>query len=261
VNLLEVERLNVRYGRRPGFLRRTGTEVHAVVDVSLRIRQGTTLGLVGESGSGKSTVARAILGLEEIAGGTIVFDGKTISGLPEGAFRPYRKRVQMVFQDPFGSLNPRWTVEAIIAEPLQIHFPGLRRPERVERVVGLLEKVGLNPDHRRRWPHQFSGGQRQRVGIARALAVEPELIVCDEPVSALDVSVQAQVVNLLQDLQQELGLTYLFIAHDLAVVEHLSQEVVVMHRGRVVEAGSVADVYGSPQSEYTRTLLAAVPSV
>jgi len=261
VNLLEVERLNVRYGRRPVFLRRTVIEVQAAVDVSFRIRQGTTLGLVGESGSGKSTVARAILGLERIASGKIVFDGKTISGLPEEAFRPYRKRVQMVFQDPFGSLNPRWTVEAIIAEPLQIHFPGLRRQERVERVVGLLEKVGLNPDHRRRWPHQFSGGQRQRVGIARALAVEPELIVCDEPVSALDVSVQAQVVNLLQDLQQELGLTYLFIAHDLAVVEHLSQEVVVMHRGRVVEAGSVADVYGAPQSEYTRTLLAAVPSV
>ncbi|MBV9491627.1 MAG: ABC transporter ATP-binding protein [Verrucomicrobia bacterium] len=259
--MLALEGLNVWYPVRATFGRRSGDWIKAAVDVSFAVPRGSTVGLVGESGSGKSSVARAVLKLEKITSGRIRFDGIDVTGLPEPQFRPYRKRAQMIFQDPYGSLNPRWPVEAIIAEPLRIHFPNWSRNDRRERVIDLLNLVGLKPEHRRRLPHQFSGGQRQRIGIARALAVEPELLICDEPVSALDVSVQAQIVNLLQDLQEGLGLTYLFIAHDLAVVEHLSDEVVVMHRGRVVEAGPVAAVYGNPRSDYTRNLLASVPSL
>lgn len=260
MNLLEVDRLNVWYPVRTAFGRRAGEWIKAAIDVSFSVPAGSTVGLVGESGSGKSTVARAVLNLEKVTGGRIHFDGVDVTNLPEPAFRPYRKRVQMVFQDPYGSLDPRWTVEAIVAEPLRIHFPRWHSEERRARVVQLLEKVGLKADHRRRLPHEFSGGQRQRIGIARALAVEPQLLVCDEPVSALDVSVQAQIVNLLQDLQEQLGLAYLFIAHDLAVVEHLSDRVVVMQHGRVVEAGPVSAVYSAPRSEYTRKLLDSVPA-
>ena len=260
MNLLEIDRLNVWYPVRTAFGCRAGEWIKAAVDVSFSVPPGATVGLVGESGSGKSTVARAVLNLERVTSGRIRFDGVDVTNLPEPQFRPYRKRVQMVFQDPYGSLDPRWTVEAIIAEPLRIHFPRWTGGERRARVVQLLEKVGLKSDHRRRLPHEFSGGQRQRIGIARALAVEPELLVCDEPVSALDVSVQAQIVNLLQDLQEQLGLAYLFIAHDVAVVEHLSRQVVVMQHGRVVEAGPVSTVYSAPQSEYTRKLLDSVPA-
>ncbi len=252
MNALEVVGLRVEY---PG---PAGTIV-AVDGVSLTVPRGSTVGLVGESGSGKSTVARAVMNLERITAGTVRFDGTDVTNLPERRFRPFRKRMQMVFQDPYGSLDPRWSVGATVAEPLRIHFPRWDARRRAERVAELLERVGLRPEHGDRLPHEFSGGQRQRVGIARALAVEPELLLCDEPVSALDVSVQAQIVNLLSDLQRDLGLTLLFIAHDLAVVEHLSQFVAVMHRGRVVEAGPTPEVFRTPKSEYTRALLDSVP--
>jgi oligopeptide transport system ATP-binding protein len=196
-----------------------------------------------------------------ITSGTIQFAGTDITSLSELEFRPWRRQIQMIFQDPFGSLNPRWTILQIISEPLKIHFPDLSRSEREERVAQLLQKVGLSRDHSERFPHEFSGGQRQRIGIARALAVEPKLIVCDEVVSALDVSVQAQIVNLLQDLQDELGLSYLFISHDLAVVEHISHDVVVMLRGQIVEKADAVSIYTRPQHEYTRNLLASVPSL
>jgi oligopeptide transport system ATP-binding protein len=232
-----------------------------VTDVSFSISPGKTLGLVGESGSGKTTVGKAVLRLVPITSGTIRLAATDITTLPESRFRPFRRQAQMIFQDPFGSLNPRWNILGIINEPLKIHFPELNRSQREERVVQLLRKVGLSPNSLRRFPHEFSGGQRQRIGIARALAVEPKLIVCDEAVSALDVSVQAQIVNLLQDLQQELGLSYLFISHDLAVVEHISHDVVVMYRGKIVEKADAASIYRHPQHEYTRNLLASVPSV
>jgi ABC-type oligopeptide transport system ATPase subunit len=241
------------------FLRRTTGEVRAVTNVSLSIPAGKTVGLVGESGSGKSTIGMAILKLVPITGGTIHFRGADITSLPEKTFRPFRKEMQMIFQDPFGSLNPRWTILQSLDEPLRVHFPSLSRSDKKVKAAALLRKVGLNPDHLGRYPHEFSGGQRQRIGIARALAVEPALIVCDEPVSALDVSVQAQIVNLLSDLQEELGIAYLFIGHDLAVVEHISDEIVVLSRGQVVESGPSEIVCRDPQHEYTRNLLASVP--
>jgi peptide/nickel transport system ATP-binding protein/oligopeptide transport system ATP-binding protein len=203
----------------------------------------------------------AILKLVPITSGTVTFRGNDITALSEREFRPQRRQMQMIFQDPFGSLNPRWDILRIVTEPLQVHFPALNASQREDRASGLLRKVGLKPELLRRFPHEFSGGQRQRIGIARALAAEPALIVCDEPVSALDVSVQAQIVNLLSDLQAELGITYLFIAHDLAVVEHLSDEVVVLWRGEVVEAASAEMIYREPKHEYTRNLLASVPSL
>jgi peptide/nickel transport system ATP-binding protein/oligopeptide transport system ATP-binding protein len=236
-------------------------EVKAVDDVSFEVRRGETVGLVGESGSGKTTVGRAIIRLLEPTAGTILYQEKNISSLGTRAFRPYRKKIQIIFQDPYNSLNPRLSIFEIIGEALEIHFPQMSREDRRERVSGLLEKVGLKKDHLDRYPHEFSGGQRQRVGIARALAVDPEFIVCDEPVSALDVSVQAQIVNLLQDLQEELGLTYLFIAHDLAVVEHISDFVLVMNGGKIMEAATAEAIYENPQHEYTRKLLSAVPSL
>ena len=259
--LLKVENLKVYFPILGGVLRHKVGEVKAVDDVSFEVRRGETVGLVGESGSGKTTVGRAIIRLVDPTSGKIAYKGHNISQLGARAFRPYRKKIQIIFQDPYNSLNPRLSIFEIIGEALEIHFPAMTREQRRERVAGLLEKVGLKKDHLDRYPHEFSGGQRQRVGIARALAVDPEFIVCDEPVSALDVSVQAQIVNLLQDLQEELGLTYLFIAHDLAVVEHISDFVLVMNAGKIMEAATAEAIYENPQHEYTKKLLSAVPSL
>jgi ABC-type oligopeptide transport system ATPase subunit len=206
-------------------------------------------------------VARALLKLLTPTAGTILFRGQSILPMAESEFRPLRKEMQMVFQDPIGSLNPRMTIESILGEPLEIHFPKLSREERREKSAAMLQRVGLPADGLQRYPHEFSGGQRQRIGIARALAVKPKFIVCDEPVSALDVSVQAQIVNLLQDLQEQLGIAYLFIAHDLAVVEHVSDHVIVMHRGKIVESAPAGAIYEDPQHEYTKKLLSAVPKL
>ncbi len=257
--LLEVRNLKVWFPIRTGIFRRHTDDVKAVDDVSFSIEPGTTVGLVGESGSGKTTIGRALLKLIPATAGEVIYEGNSILPLSEGEFRSYRRRMQMIFQDPFGSLNPRLSIFQIIGEALEIHFPAMNRDERRSRVADLLRKVGLKPEMMERYPHEFSGGQRQRIGIARALAVEPKFIVCDEPVSALDVSVQAQIVNLLQDLQEQLGLTYLFIAHDLAVVEHISDHVLVMYHGKIVESAPADQIYENPQHEYTRKLLAAVP--
>ncbi|MDD5351526.1 MAG: ATP-binding cassette domain-containing protein [Chthoniobacteraceae bacterium] len=259
--LLEVTNLRTWFPVTTGLLRRHTGDVKAVDDVSFAVEEGTTVGLVGESGSGKTTLGRTVLKLTPATGGSIRYNGREILPLSQRAFRPLRREMQMIFQDPFGSLNPRLSILSIIAEPLEIHFPEMTRADRRERVAGLLRQVGLAPEMMTRYPHEFSGGQRQRIGIARALAVKPKFIVCDEPVSALDVSVQAQIVNLLQDLQEELGLTYLFIAHDLAVVEHISNHVLVMYHGKIVESASAEALYADPQHPYTRKLLAAVPTV
>ena len=261
MNILEVRNLTVWFPRKSSLLRRTIGQVKAVTGVSFVIPTGKTVGLVGESGSGKTTVAMAIMNLVSTTEGNILFRGRDMTNLSEKEFRPLRRQIQIIFQDPFGSLNPRWDVLRIVTEPFQVHFPSLTASERKERAAELLRRVGLKPELLQRFPHEFSGGQRQRIGIARALAVEPALIVCDEPVSALDVSVQAQIVNLLEDLQQELGISYLFISHDLAVVEHISDLVVVMYRGEVVEAAAAEIIYRDPKHEYTRNLLASVPSL
>ena len=235
-----------------------GAPVRAVDGVDLDLHQGETLALVGESGSGKSTTGRLLLRLIEPTAGTVMLDGEDVLALRPRALRAARRRMQIVFQDPYGSLNPRMTIGAMLAEPLRLH--GLARgPAVAARVESLLLQVGLRPDHARRYPHEFSGGQRQRIGIARALAVEPQLIVCDEPVSALDVSIQAQIVNLLQALQRRHGLAYLFIAHDLAVVRHIADRVAVMYLGRIVETAPVAALFARPRHPYTRALLSAVP--
>jgi peptide/nickel transport system ATP-binding protein/oligopeptide transport system ATP-binding protein len=259
--LIEVEDLRTWFPQAGGLLGRKGEPVKAVDGVSFTVEAGQTVGLVGESGSGKTTVGRTLLKLTPATGGSARYEGREILGLSEGEFRPLRRQMQMIFQDPFGSLNPRMTIGATVGEPLEIHFKSMSRSDRAERVADLLKKVGLDPAMAARYPHEFSGGQRQRIGIARALAVEPRFIVCDEPVSALDVSVQAQIVNLLQDLQEELGLAYLFIAHDLAVVEHISDTVLVMYRGKIVEQAPAERLYADPQHEYTRRLLAAVPKI
>ena len=240
------------FGKSPGI-------VKAVDGVSFDIRRGETLGLVGESGCGKTTIGRAILQLNRITDGTIAFDGRNLEASSAEGTRGLRRRIQLIFQDPYASLNPRMSVGRAIAEPIRLH--GLRRgePEIQGRVRELLSLVGLAPHYASRYPHEFSGGQRQRIGIARALACEPELIICDEPVSALDVSIQAQVVNLLQDLQRQLGLTYLFIAHGLSVIQHISDRVAVMYLGRIAEIGDRRAVYGNPRHPYTRSLLSAVP--
>lgn len=257
--LLEVRDLRVYFPVHSGLLRRHTGDFKAVDGVSFTVEAGKTVGLVGESGSGKTTIGRSIVKLIPATSGQILWKGKDILPLSDKEFRPLRREIQYIFQDPFGSLNPRMTVGAIVGEALEIHFRELGASERRDRVEGLLKRVGLQPEMTARYPHEFSGGQRQRIGIARALAVEPKFLICDEPVSALDVSVQAQIVNLLQDLQEELGLALLFIAHDLAVVEHISETVLVLHRGRIVESGQASEVLRDPQDPYTRELLSAVP--
>ncbi|MFZ5990164.1 MAG: ABC transporter ATP-binding protein [Deinococcota bacterium] len=257
-NLLEVKDLKKWFPIRGGILSRVVANVKAINGVSFSVKKGEVLGLVGESGSGKTTVGRTILRLIEPTEGSIKFNGQEITTLSKAQLRPYRRKMQIIFQDPFASLNPRMTVGDIIAEPLVIHGIGTPQ-ERQERVANLLRTVGLSPDHVRRYPHEFSGGQRQRIGIARALAVEPEFVVADEPVSALDVSIQAQVVNLLQDLKEQFGLTVLFIAHDLAVVEYISDRIAVMYLGRIMELATSKQLYANPKHPYTEALLSAIP--
>jgi len=259
--LLEVKDVVKYFPVKSGsFSRSRGDRVRAVDGVSLEVRKGETLGLVGESGCGKSTLARVITALQPATAGKVIFKGTDITALKRKKMRPVRRDVQMVFQDPYGSLNPRRRVGSILGEPFAVH--GIASGgERKKRVQELMEVVGLSPEHYNRFPAEFSGGQRQRIGIARALALRPELIVCDEPVSALDVSIQAQILNLIEDLQSEFGLTYVFIAHDLSVVRHVSNRVAVMYLGRIAEVGPCEDIYGSARHPYTASLLSAVPIV
>jgi oligopeptide transport system ATP-binding protein len=257
--LLRVDRLKMHFPIYKGVLRRQVGEIKAVDDVSFEIAEGETLGLVGESGCGKSTTGRAILRLYDPTGGSIALEGREIAHLEGRALRALRPRMQMIFQDPQASLNPRMTVGSIIAEPLDEHA-SLDRKGRRKRVLELMDAVGLNRAFSNRYPHEFSGGQRQRIGIARALALSPKFIVCDEPIAALDVSIQAQVVNLLEDLQEKLGLTYLFISHDLSMVRHLATRVAVMYLGRIAEIGPAATLYETPLHPYTEALISAVPS-
>jgi len=256
--LLEVKHLKKHFPIKGGVFSKTIGYVYAVDDVNFSLGRGETLGLVGESGCGKSTTGRTILRLIEPTDGMIAFEGQDITKLDKSAMRGLRREMQIIFQDPYASLNPRMTVGSIIGEPLEIHKMA-RGSEKEERVASLLQKVGLRAEDMRKYPHEFSGGQRQRIGIARALALNPKLIVCDEPVSALDVSIQAQVINLLEDLQDEFGLSYLFIAHNLNVVEHISDRVAVMYLGQIVELASDEDMYKNPQHPYTEALLSAVP--
>ena len=256
--LLEVRHVKKYFPIRSGVLQREVARVHAVDDVSFVIRPGETLGLVGESGCGKSTLGRTIVRLLEPTDGQIIFQGRDVSHLGTRAMRPLRRELQMVFQDPYASLNPRKRVGTIVSDPMRIHNLG-SRAEQKQRVGEILESVGLSPEHYNRFPHEFSGGQRQRIGIARALALRPKLIVADEPVSALDVSIQSQMLNLLDDLQNELQLTYLFIAHDLGVVRHVSDRIAVMYLGKLVEVSPAEELYTRPIMPYTEALLSAVP--
>jgi peptide/nickel transport system ATP-binding protein/oligopeptide transport system ATP-binding protein len=257
--LLEVRGLKKHFPIKQGILGRTVGQVYAVDGVSFTIKQGETLGLVGESGCGKSTAGKSILRLIEPTAGTILLEGVDITHISRRELRPFRREMQIIFQDPYSSLNPRMSAGSIVGEPLLIHGIAKKRKEREERTAALFKKVGLRPDQMNNYPHEFSGGQRQRIGIARALALNPKLIIGDEPVSALDVSIQAQVINLLVDLQQEFNLSYLFIAHDLAVVEHISHRVAVMYLGKVAELTDKKSLFASPLHPYTEALLSAVP--
>ncbi len=259
--MLNVHRLKVHFPVRHKLFSRAREHVKAVDDVSFTLGPGETVGLVGESGCGKTTLGRAILRLVEPTEGQVLFEGEDLAHLKPAALRGRRRSLQIIFQDPYGSLDPRLTVENVIGEALVIHRLARDRAARQRRIAELLEAVGLDSSAMSRYPHEFSGGQRQRIGIARALAVEPKLIICDEPVSALDVSVQAQIINLLQDLQQQRGIAYLFIAHDLAVVEHISRRILVMYLGKLVEAAPAAALVAAPKHPYTQALLSAVPVI
>jgi oligopeptide/dipeptide ABC transporter ATP-binding protein len=261
MSLLEVKNLKVHFPVKHGMFSRDRESVKAVDDVSFAIEPGETLGLVGESGCGKTTLGRAVVRLVEPTAGSVLLEGEDITRMNGSVLRTRRRKFQMIFQDPYGSLNPRMTVEQIVGEALDIHKLTDSKSARQKRIAELLKDVGLDPIYAQRYPHEFSGGQRQRIGIARALAVEPQLIICDEPVSALDVSVQAQIINLLHDLQQERGIAYLFIAHDLAVVEHISRRVMVMYLGKIVETADAKTIIREPQHPYTQALISAVPEV
>ncbi|GAB6108475.1 ABC transporter ATP-binding protein [Fusibacter bizertensis] len=256
--LLEIKDLKKHFVSRHGLMGQHTTTVQAVDGVSFKILRGETLGLVGESGCGKSTTGRTIIRLYDVTSGQVIFNGVDISKIKQREMRQYRKNIQMIFQDPYASLNSRMTVGDIIGEPIDIHHIA-KGEERQKIIWNLLERVGLNKEHANRYPHEFSGGQRQRIGIARALAVNPDFIICDEPISALDVSIQAQVVNMLQDLQNELGLTYLFIAHDLSMVKHISDRIGVMYLGKLVELAGSDELYDNPIHPYTQALLSAIP--
>ena len=260
MNLIEVKNLKKYFTKKSGLIKKEIKEVKAVDDVSFYIKKGETLGLVGESGCGKSTLGRTLIRLYDVTDGEILFDGEDISKKSEKELKNFRKRTQTILQDPYASLNPNMTVKDIIREPLDIHT-NFSKDEKDKIVYEMLKKVGLNKEHATRYPHEFSGGQRQRIGIARALSVKPDFIFCDEPISALDVSIQAQIINLLEDLQKELGITYLFIAHDLSMVKHISHRVCVMYLGKVVEIGSSEDIYENPKHPYTKALLSSIPKI
>lgn len=259
MNLFEIKNLQKHYDVKKGLFAKP-TTIKAVNDISFHVKKGEVLSIVGESGCGKSTTAKLLMTIEEPTGGEIFFEGKDITKLSPSELKEYRKKVQIIFQDPYSSLNPRWNVGKIIAEPLKLNT-NLSDNEIKEKVLTIMKKVGLKTEWYERYPHQFSGGQRQRIGIARALVLEPEVIICDEPVSALDVSIQAQVLNLLLDLQEEFNLTYVFISHDLSVVEHISDRIIVMYFGDIVESDNVETLFANPQHDYTKQLLGAIPKI